>query len=164
MTHGDTKVVSHPARRIAGLQIITSSSFDVENFEMNEVPQLWESFWKRFPELGIPSNGVCYAVASPVGKEVPPLKILYLAGVEVDSTTPLPEGFVAIDVPAGNYLHFTHQGPFVKLDNSFREAYLSWFPKSGLVQRNAPHIELYDQRSNSPESETAEMDILIPVK
>ncbi len=164
MTHGDTKIVYHPSRTIAGLQIVTSSSFDVENFEMKDVPQLWETFWKRFPELNIAPNGTCYAVASPIGEEVPPLKVLYLAGVEVDPKAVLPEGFVAIEVSAGNYAHFTHQGSFAKLDSSFREAYLTWFPKSGLVQRLAPHIELYDHRSASPETESAEMDILIPVE
>lgn len=164
MTHGETKIVDHPARRVAGLQIITSSSFDVENFEMKEVPQVWEQFWKRFPELNIASNGICYAVASPIGEEIPPLKINYLAGVEVDPGSPLPEGFTAIDVPAGKYLHFTHQGAFSRLDTSFREAYLTWFPQSGLVQRIAPHIELYDSRSANPESDSAEMDILIPVR
>ncbi len=164
MSHGDTKIVNHSARTIAGLQIITSSSFDVENFEMKDVPQLWELFWKRFPELNIEPNGTCFAVASPVGQEVPPLKVHYLAGVEVDPEAELPEGFVAIDVPAGNYLHFTHQGSFATLDNSFREVYLTWFPKSGLVQRVAPHIEMYDHRSAAPETDTAEMDILIPVE
>lgn len=164
MSHGDTKIVKHPARTIAGLQIITSSSFDTENFEMKDVPQLWESFWKRFPELGIQSDGTCYAIAVPVGKEIPPLKISYLAGVEVNPDSPLPDGFVAVHVPEGKYVHYTHQGPFSHLDESFREAYLTWFPKSGLVQREAPHIEFYDHRASAPESSTAEMDILIPVQ
>jgi predicted transcriptional regulator YdeE len=49
------------------------------------------------------------------------------------------------------------------LKESYIDAYTNWFPATKLKMRNAPHLELYDERFD-PTSNKCEMDILIPVK
>ena len=164
MTQADTKVVDHSAMRLAGFQIVTPTSFNRTDLSNREsIPKLWQDFWKRYPELGVDARGVCYAAATPVdGSEYPPMYINYFAGVEVPSDLQLPDGFLETHVPAGNYLHYTHQGPFEMLAKSFRQAYLEWLPTSGFTVREGQHLEFYTPKFD-PSRNDCEMEILIPV-
>lgn len=164
MTQGDTHVVDHAEMRVAGFRIVTPTSFNSVNPSSQEsVPQLWQGFWDRYWELGIDVQGSCIAVATPVdGSDNPPMFVNYLAGVEVPLDLRLPDGFVDEYVPAGRYVHYTHQGPFELLDQSFQHAYLEWLPKSGLSIRQGHHLELYTPKCDISKTD-GEMEILIPV-
>jgi len=67
-----------------------------------------------------------------------------------------------VNVPAGRYAVFTHVGSVQTLPATTDKVYREWLPASGLTMRDAPHLELYDNRFN-PHSANSEMDILVPV-
>ena len=57
---------------------------------------------------------------------------------------------------------FTHKGKLDTLEHTMNYIYGSWLPKSGEHLREAPDLEVYDQRI-APNSDTSELDIDIPI-
>jgi AraC family transcriptional regulator len=86
----------------------------------------------------------------------------YVAGVLVGADVATPEGFEAIDFPAGTYFTFTHRGPVTELGASYPRAYGEEFPKAGREMRPAPHLEIYES-DKDPMDPNYEMIIAIPV-
>ena len=158
------KAKEYESITIAGLQTVTNSMLMPEaKYEESLLPELWEEFWSIFPKLGSKSTGTCYGVVIPIDQDSTPGKIKYLAGVEFKRGVPPGLEFKTIVIPAGKYVKYTHKGPMDNLKESYIDAYTIWFPATKLKMRNAPHLELYDERFD-PTSNKCEMDILIPVK
>jgi AraC family transcriptional regulator len=153
-----------PSITVAGLELITDSIMTPDfKYEESVLPALWEDFWAVFPKLGIKTTGKCFGVAIPLDQTTNPGKTRYMAGVEFDRGVPHGLDFNSLIVPAGNYVRFTHRGLMETLKESYVTAYTEWFPSLNMEMRNAPHLEVYDERF-IPTSPKCEMDILIPVK
>lgn len=127
------------------------------------IPALWNKYVPRSHEipnrLGPADFGVCYKED---GVRSHPDECFYLAGAEVKSLDKVPEGMMALTIPAGRYAVFTHKGSLEKLDFTMKYIFGSWLPKSGEKLRDAPDLEIYDKRFK-PNSEDSELDIYIPV-
>lgn len=65
-------------------------------------------------------------------------------------------------IPSGTYAMFAHKCQVEKIGLTMKYIYGSWLPKSGMRLRDAPELEIYDQRFR-PGSEDSEVDIYIPV-
>lgn len=158
------KAKEYSSITIAGLEIVTNSiMMPTSSYEDSLLPELWEEFWSIFPKLGVRSTGTCFGVAIPLDQNTDPGKIKYLAGVEFKRGVPPGLEFKTVVVPAGKYVRYIHKGSMDNLKESYIDAYTNWFPKTQMEMRNAPHLELYDERFD-PTSNKCEMDILIPVK
>lgn len=129
------------------------------------IPKLWDDYFARQKEIinrAKPYDlGVCMPVSNEMQKSHPD-ECFYLACTEVKDLAHVPLGMVTRTIPAGEYAVFTHKGLLSKLDHTMNYIYGSWLPKSGRKLREAPDLELYDQRF-SANSEQSEFDIYIPL-
>ena len=96
-----------------------------------------------------------------------PLSFSYMAGVEVDKDTILPEGMVRKVVRKARYAVFTVNGNNAngEIGEAFRYIYSMWLPNSEYcIDENALFdFEYYDERWDC-QFERAQMDIYVPVR
>ena len=147
-----------------GTQFISILSPDKNNEVV--LPKLWRSYKERSREIkhrvGRRDVGLCAVIADPAQKSHPDA-MFYMAGTEVSDASDLPPGMMAKVVPAGRYAVFTHKGFLSTLVHTMNYIYGSWLPKSGEEPRDAPDLEIYDERFRHS-SDDAEIDIYVPIK
>jgi AraC family transcriptional regulator len=85
----------------------------------------------------------------------------YVAGLEVDSTTDIPEGMTAVELPDQTYAVFECTLPTLMDTN--RYVHQEWLPASGYVRAEGPEFELYDERFDMTQGKL-DMAIYIPVR
>lgn len=128
------------------------------------IPKLWDAYISRKDEIVNRVKpidmGICMPVSNDSQKSHPD-ECFYLACTEVKDSKNIPEGMIIKAIPSGEYAVFTHKGPLSKLDHTMNYIYGAWLPKSGRKLREAPDLELYDERFN-PDSDQSEFDIYIP--
>jgi predicted transcriptional regulator YdeE len=91
----------------------------------------------------------------------------YLAAIPMKNFS-VPDHFIQMDIPAGDYEVFTHKGAMEHLKRTVYEIYKTILPNSNLKIEDQSkvgfvHFERYDSRFkwNNPDSE---IDIYLPVK
>lgn len=154
-----------PQFEVVGLGTKFISILSPEKNNHLVIPKLWDEYLSRQKEITNKSKPYDLGVCMPVGNDMPkshPDECFYLACTEVKDLAHVPLGMVTRTIPAGEYAVFTHKGLLSKLDHTMNYIYGSWLPKSGRKLREAPDLELYDQRFN-PNSEQSEFDIYIPI-
>lgn len=96
-----------------------------------------------------------------------PLAFYYMAGVEVDKNTELPEGVYRKIVPKSEYAVFTVNGNNAngEIGQAFHYIYNVWLPSSDycIDEELLFDFEYYDERWDC-QFQTAQMDIYIPIK
>ncbi|MCH5323723.1 MAG: AraC family transcriptional regulator [Eubacterium sp.] len=96
-----------------------------------------------------------------------PLAFYYMAGVEVDKDTDIPEGMHRKVVPKAKYAVFTVNGNNAngEIGKAFHYIYFVWLPNSEYcIDENAlSDFEYYDERWDC-QLGTAQMDIYVPVR
>jgi AraC family transcriptional regulator len=156
-----------PAAVFAGLEarFIPVLSPDSDNLQV--IPALWQRFLGRLGDLcprepGI-THGLCKLPESgkPVGARAD--ELLYLAGVEIERTAPLPPGMVTWHTPGGLHAKFVHRGPIAGIGETMGAIYGGWFPSSGYTRGEGPDIERYDARFH-PTRDDSLLEIYIPVR
>jgi AraC family transcriptional regulator len=120
---------------------------------------LWDTFNKRRSEIHPMSPEVTYGV---ITGDMDMTNLHYIAGAEVEPGDKMPEGMETVEVVEGNYAAFTHEGSLQNLRQTMQTIYQDSLPQSGLTMRDAPHLELYDDRFD-PSSPASQFDILVPV-
>jgi AraC family transcriptional regulator len=150
-------------KKVVGMGTKFISTLSPDNNNQTLLPALWGKYVPRSYEIQSRLSPVDLGVCFDPGKEKShPDECFYIAGTEVISTDEIPEGMMTMTVPAGRYAVFTHRGAIEKLPMTMKYIYGSWLPKSGEKLRDAPDLEVYDQRF-SPGSDDSELDIYIPV-
>ncbi|MEF3307828.1 GyrI-like domain-containing protein [Paenibacillus sp. GYB004] len=69
----------------------------------------------------------------------------YLAGVESESSSVVPEGMFMYIIPSGKYVGATHRGPISKINETF-EKLTHWLSVSNYEQYDVVCYEVYDGR------------------
>lgn len=106
--------------------------------------------------------GLCEFI-SDISKKSHPDECPYVAGAEVTDFDSVPDEMIRKVVSAGRYAVFTHKGKLDNLEHTMSYIYGSWIPKFGEELREAPDLEIYDERFR-PDSDDSELDIYIPLK
>ena len=106
----DYALKSQTNKRVIGVQIRTSN----ENGRfLKEVPPLWEKFRREALAEKIPHRVNQDVMAVYSGYESDYTKPFdYMIGCEVSEVEAIPEGMIAIEIPAANYAVFTPTGEF----------------------------------------------------
>ncbi len=160
------RIIEIQGKKVVGLGTNFISILSPEKNNHIVLPKLWDSYLKRSSEIksrtGRFDIGLCEAVAD-ASKKVHPDEYFYMACAEVQSFDSVPAGMVEKVVPAGAYAVFTHRGGLDKLEHTMSYIFGSWLPKSGKTLREAPDLEIYDERFKFG-SESSEVDIYIPIQ
>jgi AraC family transcriptional regulator len=129
----------------------------------SRIPELWERF-ARGPMDGVPHRrgthtlGLCVD-ADPGATEA---GFTYVAAVEVERIDDVPDGLIAMQVPANRYAVFTHTGHISRLPDTVKQVWGHWLPGARYTHVPAPDFELYDQRWDPVTGEGA-IDIYVPI-
>ncbi len=86
----------------------------------------------------------------------------YLAGVQVESLSVVPEGMFSYIIPAGRYAGMTHKGPLSKIKETF-DMIINWLSLMNYEQYDIVCFEVYDERFRG-EDEASEFDMYIQIK
>ena len=147
-----------------GGNFISILSPDKNNFEV--IPKIWGQYMSRSKEITNRENwnniGICSCITDPKLKQHPD-ECFYMAGTVVSDFDNVPAGMLIKVIPAGRYAVFTHKGKLDKLQHTMNFIYGSWLAKSEYKLRDAPDLEMYDERFNL-DSDDSEIDLYIPVK
>ncbi|MFH1038603.1 MAG: AraC family transcriptional regulator [PVC group bacterium] len=94
----------------------------------------------------------------------PPEKIRYDACIVVDGSLQ-PEGEVGVQViPGGEYAVTTHQGPYLKLIDTYSKLFGEWAPQSGRVVASGPCLELYRNDPHRTPPQELLTDVCVPLE
>ena len=144
-THGPT-IIEKPPMRLIGMTARYLARNAPEPNVHDIVPPLWGRFIGRQAEAGHDGVAPCFGASW----EVPGGAVGerdYIAGFGSDRD-PVPEGFVAVDVPGGLYAVFVHEGLIMDFGDTVAEVYDRWLPGSDYTLGGAIDVELYDERFN----------------
>ena len=127
-------------------------------------PALWQNFIKQSDKIPHKTH-VFVGLVEMLPKEEPKShkdELFYMAAAEVTAFDSAPTEMLKRTIPPGQYACFTHKGKLDTLEQKMKFIYMVWLPTSKLQRRNAPDLELYDQRF-SHHSDQSEFDILLPI-
>lgn len=131
---------------------------------VSRIPELWARFVPRVAEVagrrGLHTLGVCVDADPATLDEA---GFTYLAAVEVEQLAGVPDGMVAVAVPANTYAVFTHAGHVSRLGDTVKQVWGRWLPGSRYRHVPAPDFELYDGRRWDPGTGEGEVDLWVPV-
>jgi AraC family transcriptional regulator len=141
---------------IAGL----SNCFTTET--MNDIPAQWQRFAPYIGKIPGQVGAVAYGVCFNTSKGS--MGVEYLSGVEVSSTSGLPDEFSVASIPAQRYAVFRHPEHVSRLRETL-DAISRWLPKSGL---EAAHVDTdaadFFERYGDEFDPRGGMEVWVPVK
>lgn len=148
----EPKIVSKAAFTVAGL--VHRGVADSQ-----KMSELWGRFFARYPELqGLVTGEAGYGVMANYDETTQEFD--YIAGMEVAAGAGLPEGFVAVPIPAGEWAVFTTTIP--EMGQTYPFIYGTWLPQSGYAHGPAPEYEWYGPAFD-PSKPESPVDIYIPI-
>ena len=145
-------IEDRPALRVAGLSIPCSKD------KIAEITPLWTKFNAMFFEDGLDQSaayGVSYNVADDGTFD-------YMAAAQLAGDT-APKGMNTLDIPAGRYAVFEHNGHVSDMPKMFHTIWNKSMSEQGLTPRCAPEYECYDKRFD-PQTGRGTMVVAIPVE
>jgi AraC family transcriptional regulator len=129
----------------------------------SRIPELWTRFVARMDAIphrhGVETYGVC-ADADPPSSDEP--GFTYVAGVAVERLSAIPDGMIALTIPAGRYAVFTHEGHISRLGDTVKQIWGRWLPASPYRHVPRPDFEQYDARWD-PQTGLGEIDVWVPI-
>lgn len=164
--HVEPRIEMLPTRHYVGLGTVFITICSPDSDSHTVLPRLWDAFLERQGELrtriGYGAYGLCYAL--PADSEPRHVDAAgYLACVEVADPSDVPPGMELRTVEGGPYAVWTHRGPLADLEGTVRALYGQWLPASGHTVRDAPDVEIYDERFD-PASPDSVFDIAVPIQ
>lgn len=146
-------IVEKPAFSVVGLQYRGKN-------ENDEIAQVWNELVPRIRDIESPTPSmVSYGVITEFDESANEME--YVAGVEVDDVSEVPDGMVSVDVPAQTYAVFPTTLP--ALHETIRHIYDEWLPDSDYERSAGPEFELYDEDFDSDDDDS-ELYLYIPVE
>ena len=137
------------AFRVVGLSAVCSFE------DASAIPGLWQAANAKESEIEGAVQGVGYGVCCDHNETG---RFRYVAGVEAAGKT---KGMDYVDIPAGRYAVFTHNGHISDLPKTVYTIWNKSLPDLGMEPAKAPDFERYDKRFN-PETGRGTVEIWIP--
>jgi len=123
------------------------------------IPKLWQDFGEYIGSIPGEVPGVAYGVCYNGSGD----SFDYLCGIEVLSSSDLPQEFSVLDVPSNHYAIFHHRGHITDIHAVMRAIFSDWLPTSGHHADAAPVFERYGQEFN-PSTGEGGFEIYVPLK
>ena len=156
----EPELYTQGAMKLVGLKTSFYGMESDKNSMGQKLPELWDTFMKRFEEIPHVVPGICYGLvrqAEP-GSE----KLEYFAVVEVTDIEP-PEGMVSLELPPIQYAKFTHRGKPEAIDNTVNYIYSNWLIQSGRKHTYGADLEIYGEGYEA-DSDASVIYYAIPVE
>jgi len=150
-------MVEKPAFRLVGMKGMFPPG------RIMEIPLLWDRFVPRMESIPGRRAGLTYGACRPSAPGTPEEALVYVAAVETDPGAAAPEGMIALDIPAGSYAGWTHEGHISEIVETWDRIWNTWMKETGLTHRPGYDFEVYDGRWN-PETGEGPVDILVAVE
>jgi predicted transcriptional regulator YdeE len=108
-----------------------------------EIPRQWDEFVKlgRLPgQVGTTAYGaIC-------GGDSKKQTMEYMCAVEVKTFDGVPQDLGRMRVPAARYAVFLHEGNVATIQETWKQIFSDWLPKSGMQSNETPDFEVYGER------------------
>ncbi|MBY0122910.1 GyrI-like domain-containing protein [Bacillus sp. S/N-304-OC-R1] len=127
---------------------------------LQQIGPLWGAFVSRIEEIHSKVNPE--AMESIGLTKDRPTDFTYYSSVEVSKFNEVPEGMVALTIPAATYAVFTHKGSTDKVGDTIIHARKTIVESGYSIKKDAFWFELYDKRYN-PNSDQSEFDLYFPI-
>jgi predicted transcriptional regulator YdeE len=148
------------AIKVIGIKTSTSNTLETDP-QSARIPGLWQRFFSESIEEQIPSKvseGLLYGVYSDYDKEQRGHYSIII-GRQVSTTDVVPDGFVATEIPQGDYLVFAEEGDMPAVIYATWQAILEYFSRStSHIRAFTTDFELYNNESSN------KIEIYIAVK
>jgi len=129
-----------------------------------EIPLLWYNFFLRLKEIkNRVNNSVSYGYDTWTEKINETGEFTYIAGVEVEDDTCVPEDMVCIKVPGNKYAVFTMDSIIEDVGKTVGEIYSKWLPEAGLQLADNYDFEYYNENFK-PNDENSKLYFYVPIK
>lgn len=156
MTMFDVEIRDVPARNVAAL---------THEGPYHEIGRTFQSLYAMigsrglFPQI---AQGVALYYHDPT--ETPEKDLFSQAGVFLCDGVATPEGFEAVEIPAGRAAVLTYRGPYAGLPKAWDHLYSTWLTGSGEVVRHEAPYEIYlnDPTNTAPDDLITE--IVVPLQ
>ena len=96
---------------------------------VNNIPALWARLAPHFGQLPAQVGGAAYGLGIDMFDQCGSFE--YLAGVEVNDTSKLPDGWTSVTIPAQKYAVFPHDGHVSQLKETVHAILHQWLPDAG---------------------------------
>jgi AraC family transcriptional regulator len=154
------RILEHPGLVVIGL------SREYRRSDLSGIPVHWDDLFEYLAEIHFADTSALYGVSDPATGAVPRAQFRYTAGAAVvNPAAPIPDGLTRVEVPAGRYACFLHQGPASVLGETLAAIHRSWLPDSGYRRQGVVDFERYDHRfdGEDPENPESVFEIYLPV-
>ena len=130
-----------------------------------DIGSLWQALRQRTDEIANPTGTAAFGIHKSADEPKPVLD--YLAGVEVEDLSHVPEGMVGRKIGGGLAAFFLVRlagGPIgTEIGAAYDHIWRQWMPKSGYVPTVDYDIERYDYRFD-PKTLTGIIELVVPIK
>lgn len=135
--------------KVIGIKTSTTNALET-NHQSARIPELWQRFFSENIEEQIPNkvnDELLFGVYSDYDKERRGHYSI-IAGTQVSTTDFVPDGFVATEIPQGDYLVFTEQGDMPAVIYTMWKAILEYFSQStSHIRAFTTDFELYNNEN-----------------
>jgi len=143
----EPRIEIYPRVHLVGLGTTFASILSGEDTARQAIGALWGRLHERVAEITAREPGVFYGWTwfLPPGLRSREDELGYVAGVEVASGAPVPEGMVSVEASEGLYAVFEHRGPLVTFHALILWIYREWLPSSPYRGNGRGDLECYDE-------------------
>lgn len=161
MTITDPKIVDLNKKILVGRQLTMS-------LRDNETAKLWQSFMPHKKDIKHTVSAdlyslQVYAKGFAMKDFTPATKFQKWAAIEVSKIEKLPANMEILELPAGKYAVFTHNGPVSKFHETASHIYGTWLPSSPYKLDNRPHFEVMGEKYLGVNHPDSEEEVWIPI-
>jgi AraC family transcriptional regulator len=108
-----------------------------------DIPRQWDDFVK----LGeLPGQVGKTAYGAICGGDPKTQTMEYMVAVEVKSFDAIPKDLGRMRVPAVRYAVFRHDGNVATIQETWKQVFEGWLPKSGMQSAQTPDFEVYGEQ------------------
>jgi len=131
--------------------------------ENNEIITLWDDFIMRLKEIKNRTGSSRYGYDTWTEKINETGEFIYVAGVEVEDDSGVPEGMVSIKIPSNRYAVFTIDSVLEDVHNTVGQIFSKWLPEAGLKVADNYDFEYYNENFK-PDDHNSKIYFYVPIK
>ena len=133
--------------KLVGLETEIKNHLDPDSNYHKVLIPFWEDFLKRAPEILNRSSDKYFGVALTSTFSIEDENLKYLAAVEVEKFTDIPEGMITYELPKRTFAQFTKVGAWKETAFAVNYIYGTWLPNSSFLRDvSGDDFEIFDQR------------------